>query len=260
MDNTNSSNSNGNVATSRLDGRLENTLRPLSCELGCLVNCDGSCEWKSGSTTVLAGVHGPIAPRLLSHEDSARCQVSVVIKSGDANNTYEREWEVCLAQQLTACIITESYPRTVISVVVQVLTADGSVLAACLHAAVSALMDAGIDLRRLPVAVTCALHSTQQQQQQQQSDSMSPSANLLIKLDPLAEEEQQAESVVVVFLDNDHRVLGCHTSASMRQGPTQVLTCISTAARAVPAVQAFWRLAMEQKATRESQTLWSGVS
>ena len=266
MDNTNSnsiSNSTSNITTSRLDGRLENSLRPLSCELGCLVNCDGSCEWKSGSTTVLAGVHGPIAPRLLSHEDSARCQVNVVIKSGDANNTYEREWEVCLSQQLTACIITEYYPRTVVSVVVQVLTADGSVLAACLHAAVLALMDAGIDLRRLPVAVTCALNSKQQQQQQQQllsSDPKSPVSPLRIQLDPVAEEEQQAESVVVVFLDNDHRVLGCHTSASMRQGPMQVLTCISTAARAVPAVHAFWRLAMEQKATRESQTLWSGAT
>lgn len=257
MDNFSStSTSTSNITTSRLDGRLENSLRPLSCELGCLVNCDGSCEWKSGSTTVLAGVHGPIAPRLLSHEDSDRCHVSVVIKSGDANNTYEREWEVCLSQQLTACIITEYYPRTVVSVVVQVLTADGSVLAACLHAAVLALMDAGFDLRRLPVAVTCALNSTQQLS----GDPKSPVSPLRIQLDPVAEEEQQAESVVVVFLDNDQRVLGCHTSASMRQGPTQVLTCMSTAARAVPAVHAFWRLAMEQKATRESQTLWSGAT
>ena len=246
-----------NSAISRPDGRLENTLRPLSCELGCLVNSDGSCEWKSGSTAVLAVVHGPISPRLISQEDSSQCQVLVVIKSGDAHNTYEREWECCLTEQLAALVVKEDYPRTVVSIVVQILTADGSVLAACLHAAVSALMDAGINLRGLPVAVTCTLDSAQEQGDPVPNSSIGP---LQVRLDPVAEEEQEADSVLVAFFDSDQRMLGCHTSASMRQGPTQVLTCLSTAARAVPAILAFWRLAMEQKATRESQTLWSRTS
>jgi len=237
----------------RPDGRLDNTLRPLSCELGCLQNCDGSAEWKSGYTAVLAAVHGPIAPRTLSQEDASGCRVSVVIKSGDATNTYEREWEACLIQQLAACIVTEDYPRTVVSVVLQVLTADGSVLGACLHAAVSALMDAGVALRGLPVAVTCALDCSGHRSSKKKD---TPTAT--IQLDPVAEEEQQADSVVVAFLNNDKQILGCHTTTSMRQGTAEILTCLGNAARAVPAVQAFWRLAMEQKATRESQTLWSG--
>jgi len=162
-------------------------------------------------------------------------------------NTFEREWEAMLTQQLAACILTEQYPRSVVSVVLQILTADGSVLAACWHAAVSALMDAGVALRGLPVAVTCC------------GTTSSIGDTLLVRLDPVADEEQQADSVMTVVLNHQKQLLGCHTTTSMRQSPTQVLTCVSTAARAVPAVQAFWRLALEQKVTRESQTLWSGT-
>lgn len=222
----------------RSDGRSENTLRPLSCELGSLKNCDGSAIWKSGHTAVLAAVHGPIAPRQAQLESSTGCVVSVVIKSG-IGNMYDPEWESFLRQQLTASIVTENYPRTVISVVLQILNADGSVLGAALHAALSALMDAGIDMQLLPTAVTCFYDG----------DS--------IQLDPSVEEEQAAQSVLVlVFSPKNNGLLGCHTTASMQQSVVQFLNCCTTAARAVPAIQAFWRLAIE-KETRESHALKS---
>lgn len=230
----------------RSDGRSENTLRPLSCELGSLTNCDGSAVWKSGHTSVLAAVHGPIAPRQVQHESAAGCVVSVVIKSGNnaalsSNNNgtmYDPEWESFLTQQLTACIVTENYPRSVISIILQIVNADGSVLAAALHAAVSALMDAGIDMKLLPTAVTCCYDGD------------------TIQLDPSLEEEQASHAVlVVVFAPNSNGLLlGCHTTASMRQSVVQVLNCCTTAARAVPAIQAFWRLAIE-KVTREAYAL-----
>jgi ribonuclease PH len=227
----------------RSDGRSENTLRQLSCELGCLKNCDGSAQWKSGHTAVLAAVHGPIAPRQAQYEDSANCIVSVVVKSG-ATTVTEREWEGFLTKQLTACIMTKSYPRCVISIVLQILNADGSVLAAALHAAVSALMDAGIDMKTLPTAVTCRCLDN------------------YFQLDPAAEEERDADAVLLLVFPSHATadkcvLLGCHTTASIKQPAVQALNCCTTAARAVPAVQAFWRLAIEQKVTRESQTLWS---
>lgn len=225
----------------RSDGRSESTLRPLSCELGTLQNCDGSAVWKTGYTSVLAAVHGPIAPRQAQHESAVGCTVSVVIKSGNAGSTTsacDPEWESFLTQQLSACIVTEKYPRCVVSIILQIVNADGSVLSAAMHAAVSALMDAGIDMKLLPTAVTCCY-----------SDGGS------IQLDPSSEEEQSASSVLVlVFAPHNGSILGCHTTASMRQSVALVLNCCTTAERAVPAIQAFWRLAIE-KVTRETHAL-----
>jgi exosome complex component RRP46 len=247
------------MMSSRSDGRSENTLRPLSCELGSLKNCDGSAIWKSGHTSVLAAVHGPIAPRQVQHESSnsnggAGALVSVVIKSGNAATTatttsaYDPEWEAFLTQQLSACVVSENYPRSVISIVLQIVNADGSVLAVALHAAVSALMDAGIEMNWLPTAVTCCCYK----------DGSGDGDT--IRLDPTVEEEQAAQAVLVlVFAPNtniggDGNLLGCHTTASMRKSVVQVLNCCTTAARAVPAIQAFWRLAIE-KVTRETYAL-----
>jgi ribonuclease PH len=235
----------------RSDGRAsENTLRPLSCELGTLKNCDGSAVWKSGHTSVLAGVHGPISPRQAQHEGADAAAVSVVIKSGtiaDASGSSSggiggsAEYENFVTKQLAACILTERYPRTVISIVLQVLGGDGSVLAALLHAAVSALMDAGVEMKVLPVAVTC---------------SCRVGGTRELRLDPTWEEEQASQGVLV-FVFADQALLGFQSTGCLRLSATDVLTCSATALRAVPAVKVFWRLAIEQKTIRESQTLWS---
>lgn len=236
--------------SSRCDGRQsESTLRALSCELGTLRNCDGSAVWKSGHTAVLASVHGPIAPRQTHNEDASACLVSVVFRanasvmgnSTTSTNSNDPEWEDFLTKHLTACIVRQNYPRCVISVILQVLNSDGSVLAVAFHAAVSALMDAGIDMKILPTAVTCC-----------------SCTDGIIRLDPSYEEEQTAQGVFVfVFSPRDSSgglLLGCQTSASLRQSVVKMLQCCTMASRVVPVIQAFWRLAME-KATRETIAL-----
>jgi exosome complex component RRP46 len=236
----------------RSDGRSENTLRQLSCEFGCLQNCDGSAIWKSGETSVLAAVHGPIAPRQSQYE-SARCGIVTVVLKGDINTV--AEWESFLTQQLTACIVLESYPRSVISVVIQILADDGSVLAAALHSAVSALMDASIDMNYLPTAVTCFCDS---------ADVSRTSTNFaLVQLDPTLEEEQSAQAVqVLVFCPKQpltDAIVGCHTTASMRLSASIFLQWCDTASRAVSAIQAFWRLAIE-KVTMDAYQLMASSS
>ena len=230
----------------RPDGRSSGgTLRPLACELTCLHRADGSALWKAGATHVLAAVHGPLAPRQLSKEDSSKGLVNVLIKSSDNSDamSLEREWETFLSQVLMACVNVAQYPRTVIQVVLQIIQTDGSVLSCALHAAVAALLDAGIQMTSLPVATTCLLSS----------DGMP------MRLDPTTLEEKQSDSSVVVLVNdnlNPDEILACQTmGASM---PLEsLLTCLQAASRASPAVVAFWRLAVEQKTTRQSQTLWS---
>jgi exosome complex component RRP46 len=49
------------------------------------------------------------------------------------------------------------HPRTLISIIIQVLHDDGALLSASINAASLALIDAGIPLNSSPVSVSCAL-------------------------------------------------------------------------------------------------------
>jgi exosome complex component RRP46 len=185
----------------------------------------------------LCAVYGPIAPKILQREDPYKAVVSVVFQEG-------REWEEFLQTILSGAIDCEQYPRTVVEVVIQVIQEDGSLLGCSLHAAVAALLDAGVALKYLPVATTCLVTGTE------------------LKLDPIAEEEDCGGgddlAVAVVVNDNLHpdKVLGCE-SLGGAMSLESLLSCQEAATRASPAVVAFWRLAVEQKLTRQSQTLWS---
>lgn len=237
----------------RPGGRAFHSLRPLACELSCLQNSDGSATFQSGATTVLASVHGPVSPRMPQHE-SIDAVVSVVVKSGPAHKTYEFEWEELLGNVLRRVIVTSSYPRTVIQVILQIVTADGSVLSTALHAAISALMDAGIEMTLLPTAVTCLVVTNDNDHGNGSHDPLDASG-FSIRLDPSADEEQTSGGTVVLITSDD-KLLACHTS-HLEASIEAVLQCCTVAFRARPAITAFWRMVVEQKATRESQTLWS---
>jgi len=233
------------------------SLRPLACELSCLQNSDGSALFQSGSTHVLASVHGPLAPRIRQHEDSTQASISIILKSPRSSTTtaYDREWENFLTGVLSSCIRKTAYPRSVIQIVLQIVAADGSVLSTCLHAAVAALMDAGIEMLRLPTAATCLLHSD------------GPDYPLTVQLDPSSDQEQASSShgcIVVVTVPSTNKVLATHTMIRGQgsKGGCSIetlLQCCALSSRAGPAVVAFLRLAFEQKVQKEAQTLWSST-
>lgn len=229
----------------RADGRAnEGTLRPLSCELSTLHRADGSALWKAGSTHVMGAVHGPLAPMNMNKEGESAV-LSVLIKSGKQEQlAQEYEWCEFLTKVLSACIDTKRYPRTVIEVVLQIIQADGSLLSCLLHAAVAALMDAGVELLYLPVATTCLI-------------STKPDSSIL--LDPSTAEEIDPDMSILVLVTESNRpgeILGSHT-VGLGVDLEKLLSAIQIATKTCPAIVAFWRLAVEQKVTRESQTLWS---
>jgi len=264
----------------RPDGRTSHhTLRPLSCEVSTLSQSDGSAIWKSGATQVLASVHGPLAPRQ-PHLETDHTIVSLLIKSGASggggggtttttSSGAHREWEEILTKVLTNCLATSRQrQRCVVQVVLQILSADGSVLAACLHAALSALMDAGLKLSYLPTAVTCRiLNGTSISV----TNTSSSSSSRCIQLDPSAEEEEDDNGggTIVLFTNgsigsdqetntnNKGTILACHTSGNVHLSIPVLLHCCAAADQVRPALVAFWRLVLEQKVTRETQTLWS---
>jgi hypothetical protein len=93
------------------------------------------------------------------------------------------------------------------------------------------------------------------------SKSSSICNNTKILLDPNSAEEydDQNESSIVVLVNEKDRpdaILASHTVGS-GVSLQDLLACIQVASKAGYAIPAFFRLAMEQKITRESQTLWS---
>ena len=262
----------------RPDGRQTNgSLRPLAAEVSTLHRADGSASLSSGSTTVLAACYGPLAPRNPSRERSDGAVVSVIFRhsssssddAGAAKAAYgatEREVERFLADALAATIRTEAYPRTVIEVVVQILKSDGSAIGTALNASVLALMDAGVEMVGLPVATTCLVN-----EDGSGGDGDADSKKFELRLDPCAEEEASGEGAVVIIVTNSSSSnAGAVTSAgngsnagilsSMSFGTASLkayLAACEGSARASKAVLAFLRLAVEQKVTREAQTLWS---
>ncbi|VEU42119.1 unnamed protein product [Pseudo-nitzschia multistriata] len=237
----------------RADGRgSDSTLRPLACELSCLHRSDGSALWKAGSTHVLAAVYGPIAPQNMNNEGDVG-KVSVVIKSGKADNgTYENEMGKFLTETISSCVDVSRFPRCIIEVVLQIIQSDGSLLGCLLHGAVAALMDAGVDLLYLPVATTFLVRSIQ-------SGANATTASK-VRLDPTsAEEEEERDSSIIVLVNEQRRperILGSHTVGSGID-LDELLSCVQIASKACSAIPTFWRLAIEQKLKRESQTLWS---
>eukprot|EP00566_Odontella_aurita_P017073 CAMPEP_0113578052 /NCGR_PEP_ID=MMETSP0015_2-20120614/29243_1 /TAXON_ID=2838 /ORGANISM="Odontella" /LENGTH=269 /DNA_ID=CAMNT_0000481767 /DNA_START=14 /DNA_END=826 /DNA_ORIENTATION=- /assembly_acc=CAM_ASM_000160 len=252
----------------RPDGRPGGgTLRPLSAEVSTLSRPDGSASFSAGHTRVLAAVYGPAAPRAASREDPNGAVVTVVWKhgagtarkgggggekggGGSAHPGYgatERELERFVGDALASCVRLERYPRSVIEVVVQVIRADGSVLGTAVNAAVMALLDAGIEMNGVPAATTCLVLR-----------SGGGGGDDDLRLDPTSEEEGAAEaavSVVVTDNVNEGQVLTTITFGNLKVA--SLLSCVEGATRAGKAVVAFMRLAVEQKVTREAQTLWS---
>lgn len=268
----------------RPDGRPGGgTLRPLSAEVSSLSRPDGSASFSAGHTRVLSAVYGPAAPRAASREDPNGAVVTVVWKHGaiarkggggggtssggggsDTNNkgdggagsshpgygATERELERFVGDALAACIRLDQYPRSVVEVVIQVIRADGSVLGTAVNAAVMALMDAGVEMRSVPVATTCLVLRG--------GDAEAVGGVEDLRLDPTAEEETaDGAAVAVVVTDSvkEGQVLTSMTFGNLRVA--SLLSCVEGASRASKAVVAFMRLAVEQKVTREAQTLWS---
>lgn len=130
---------------------------------------DGSAILQQGNTKILAAVFGPREPKpgQKNRMDQEKCLIDVEY-SRAAFSTPERKrrgrgdkrsQEISLSLQKTfeSVILTSLYPRSAISIFVEVLQADGADYAVCVNAATLALIDAGIPVRDVCCAVSCGL-------------------------------------------------------------------------------------------------------
>ena len=146
----------------RLDGRKFDELRPIKLEVGVLDRPDGSALIEMGKNRILASVYGPreVHPRHLAQPDRVVCRTiyrmatfAVPERISPAPSRREHELSKIINEALTPSIFVEFYPKTIIDINIQVLSADGGTRCASIIAASLALANAGIALRDLTCAV-----------------------------------------------------------------------------------------------------------
>ncbi|CAM9969530.1 unnamed protein product [Ectocarpus fasciculatus] len=225
----------------RRDGRRGNQIRPLAAEQGILNRADGSARFVQGNTSVLAAVYGPAPAKALRMErpEGATLDVSFKPESG-ITSPADAESEALLRRSLEEVVLRSRYPRTVVSVIIQVIVDDGAVLSAALNAATMALLNAGVEMTGMALSVTCCITA--------------PVSGRSVLLDPCkAEEIDAAATAVVATLSAGGGVLSCRAVGSMSQ--EEYFACCEAASLGTTAVRSFVRLSAEQKVNREAETL-----
>lgn len=243
------------VTIIRPDGRTSGTsIRPLSCQLHSLSRADGSAQFTCGSTKILAAVYGPGPSKIPSRERLDQAVIVVVFKqarythsSSSCSKMTNREMERFLIDSFSACICVHKYPKTIIEIVLQVIQADGSVLGNSINAAVLALMDAGIEMKSIPIGTTCLIGKD----------------NTILLLDPCGQEEEDEEGIMdekkkggttfVLVTDSiQNNIITCMTLGSNAFLANSFRISVDAANQASKAVLMFMRMAIEQVHSHKS--------
>lgn len=152
----------------RIDGRRWNELRRFECRINTHPSSsDGSSYVEQGNTKVICTVQGPIEPssRAQMNQDKANLEVNLTIANF---STFERkkrsksekrmvELRTTLERTFEQLILLHLYPRTNITINVQVLSQDGGMLAAITNSITLAIIDAGIAMYDYVSSVSCGL-------------------------------------------------------------------------------------------------------
>ncbi|KAM9733909.1 exosome complex component RRP46 [Menidia menidia] len=198
-------------------------LREFGCEQSLLSRPDGSASFVQGDSSVMAAVYGPAEVKVSKEiYDRATLEVLVQPKVG-LPSVRERSQEQCLRESCEAALLLSLHPRSSLSLVLQVLHDDGSLLSCLLNAACMALMDAGLPMSRLFCGVSCAI-----------------GADGRILTDPTAAQEKESRALLTFALDSaERRVLmsstrGCFSVQELQQ-------CVAISQKASEKVFQFYR-------------------
>nr|XP_002722356.3 exosome complex component RRP46 [Oryctolagus cuniculus] len=199
------------------------SLRHFACEQNLLSRPDGSASFLQGDTSVLAGVYGPAEVKV-SKEIFNKATLEVILRPKiGLPGVAEKNRERMIRNTCEAVVLGALHPRTSITVVLQIVSDAGSLLACCLNAACMALVDAGVPMRALFCGVTCALDS-----------------DGTLVLDPTAKQEKEARAVLTFALDSVDRKLLMSTTKGL-YSDAELQQCLAAAQTASQHVFRFYR-------------------
>ncbi|KAI3354033.1 hypothetical protein L3Q82_018591, partial [Scortum barcoo] len=185
-------------------------------------------------TSVLAGVYGPAEVKVSKEiYDRATLEVLVQPKVG-LPGVRERSQEQCVRETCEASLLLTLHPRSSLTLILQVLHDDGSLLSCSLNAACMALMDAGLPMSCLFCGVTCAIDTDGQ-----------------IITDPTAAQEKESRALMTFAIDSkERRVMMSSTKGSFSVHEMQ--QCIAVSQKASEKIFQFYRDSVRR---RYSKTL-----
>ncbi|XP_026769787.3 exosome complex component RRP46 isoform X1 [Pangasianodon hypophthalmus] len=204
-------------------------LREFGSEQSLLSKPDGSATFMQGDTSVLAGVYGPAEVKVNKEiYDRATLEVLIQPKAG-MPSVRERTREQCVRETCEAALLSTLHPRSSLTLVLQVVHDDGSLLACCLNAACMALMDAGLPMSRLFCGVTCAID-----------------AESRIITDPTAQQEKESRALMTFAVDSkEHNVMMSSTKGSFSVKEMQ--QCIAVSQKASERIFQFYRDSVKRR-------------
>ncbi|CAG8696085.1 10220_t:CDS:2, partial [Racocetra persica] len=143
------------IMTSRK--RPPTKLRSITIEPN-YVNRDGSALFKFGDSAVVCSVNGPTEVKLRD-EKVDKATIDVIFKPlVGLPGTKDKTHEYIIRSTVESVIKSNLYPRTLIQIVCQVMMDDGNILATAINATIFALMNAGVEMKDIAVAVACIVN------------------------------------------------------------------------------------------------------
>ena len=240
----------------RRDLRDFNEMRSMTVDMGFINEAEGSARCRMGETNVVAAAYFGAA-RFQRQERYDRATLDLELRmcgftGQDAMDT-EKSHLQFLTPPLTAAIALEKYPRQVIQIKVTVIHDDGGVLVCALHAAALAIVNAGLEMRSVPVAVSLCTKRIP-------GDKPHSKSSVAFLVDPTREEDEEAAknpdynmvgvddahlhdygSIFLVLSDlfsddprvTSTRITGCLSANTLRRGLQLAMTVGKTAAAAM---------------------------
>ncbi|CAL9684385.1 unnamed protein product [Knipowitschia caucasica] len=205
------------------------SLREFGCEQNLLSRPDGSASFVQGDTSVLAGMYGPAEVKVSKEiYDRATLEVLIQPKVG-LPSVRERSLEQCVRETCEASLLSFLYPRSSLTLILQVVHDDGSLLSCLLNGACMALMDAGLPMSCLFCGVTCAINADGE-----------------IITDPTAAQEKQCRAILTFAIDStDRKVMMSSTRGSFSVHELQ--ECIAVCQKASEKLFKFYRDSVQRR-------------
>ncbi|OMO92476.1 hypothetical protein CCACVL1_06836 [Corchorus capsularis] len=150
------------MEVNREDGRTQNRLRPLACSRNILHRVHGSASWSQGDTKVLAVVYEPKAGTIKNENPEKAC-IEVIWKPKTGQivwpmstvNLVGRTPGACDCGVFVACT-TPGVKSWIAGQIIVILSCE-MLLSSAINAACVALVDAGIPMKHLAVAICCCV-------------------------------------------------------------------------------------------------------
>ncbi|KAI1003014.1 hypothetical protein K3495_g5190 [Podosphaera aphanis] len=211
------------LALLRLDGRRWNELRRINAQINTQASADGSSYLEMGNTKVICMVTGPFEGKTTSRQatthvggaENADIQVGINIAAFSGVDRKRRakndkrlvEMQTIIAEAFAHSLFTNLYPYSSIIITLDILSQDGSILAALINASTLALIDAGIPMRDYICACTAGSTSSY--------SSNDEKADPLLDLNNLEEQELPFLTVATLGATDEISVLIMETKVQM---------------------------------------------